>query len=101
MKKKETGIANIFLGFQSKTGANKHSTFTFGAFLPTISEDISFWNSLVNDYYNFPQYMPNTVTIYTNFAKRIFITETFKFSYEVGPNFMVSFGNYNNTIVLL
>lgn len=81
--KKYSGIGNIFIGYQSISNRDLNSALTLGLFLPTKDEDYIF--NIFTDYYNYPYYLHDYFSIYANYAKHKFITEAFRFGYEVGP----------------
>ena len=95
----ENGIGNIFIGLQtnSKLVNNKKSIFTFGLYLPTCSENGAVWGLLADDYH-FPKYLPNSFSIYFNYAYHKINTQGFNYGLELGPDLLIpTKSNYNKT----
>ena len=97
------GFGNIFIGFQSNDNKNEtsKSIYSYGIFLPTISEKISLDGLFIN-YYELQKFTPNGVGIYFNYAYHKIKGQGFKYGFEFGPNFMIptNRSNTNNNFVM-
>ena len=88
----ESEVGDIYLGLQSRkiSGRNTNSTYSLGIFLPTASEDDFTANfiSMLANYYQVERYLPNTLTIYGNYAHQIKQASGALFSFEIGPTLL-------------
>ena len=85
----ENGFGNIFIGLQKNPGLMENKfIFTFGVYLPTASEDASFYG-LNADGYFFLKYVPNSISLYSNFAYHKINVEGINYGLEIGPDFLI------------
>ena len=86
----KSGIGNIFIGTQMKTGSafDTKSVFTFGLFLPSANEETALFGMLV-DYYDIQKYIPNSFGIYFNYAYHKIKDEGFSYGLELGPDLLI------------
>lgn len=86
-----SGLGNVFIGLQTKPKVleNRRSTFTFGLYLPTASEEASY-NGALSDYYYFSKYIPNSIGLHFNYAYHYINTEGFNYGLELGPNLLIA-----------
>jgi len=89
-KFKEHGFGNIFIGAQTNPEIidNKNSIYSFGLFLPTAEEDVGNWSAFAN-YYEFHQFIPNSLTLYFNYAYHNINKNGFRYGFEIGPNILI------------
>ncbi len=80
----ESSIGDIYLGLQARQGA---SSFSFGAFLPTAQEDkfSAFLIGVLGNFYELQRSLPNTLTLYGNYAYRYHHAQGAMFGLELGP----------------
>ena len=97
----ENGVGNIFIGMQTRPELNdgRGSVISFGVFLPTADEDVSFVCAFVN-YYNILKYIPNYLGLYFNFAHYKSVGQGFNYGIEVGPNILIPTEGKNDEIEL-
>lgn len=98
----ESGFANIFIGLQTtpSSGNNKKSVISFGLYLPTADERVSYQGVIV-DYYEFQKYLPHTLGLYFNYAYHKSYTNGLRFGFEVGPNITIpTEGNRSGDLLL-
>ncbi|MBU1099349.1 MAG: hypothetical protein KKA84_03010 [Bacteroidetes bacterium] len=86
----KNGLGNIYIGLQTKPDSSgvKKSFFSFGVFLPTADEQVSF-NGLYNDYYHLLKFVPNIVGLYGNYSLHHIGEEGFIYGLEAGPNIFI------------
>lgn len=84
----ESAIGDIYLGVQARQGP---SNVSFGAFLPTASEDkfSAFLIGLLGNFYELQRSLPNTLTLYGNYAYRYHHAEGAIFGLELGPQVFI------------
>ena len=89
----ESGIGDIYIGLQTRleSSTDNNSILSFGVFLPTASEDKYSLNfmGLFTNYYELQKYLPNTLTLYMNYAYHSTQPEGAMFGFEIGPNFWI------------
>jgi len=88
----ETSIGDIYVGVQTRSSsADRGSTFAFGVYLPTASED-KFLATIIGintNFHEFHRSLPDVLTIYTNFAYQISPSTGPLFGFEIGPEVLV------------
>lgn len=92
-EKSESGIGNIYIGFQTRRllTPEKTSSVSFGLFLPTASEDkfgVYFFNILTNLHQQ-EKYLPDMLTFYGNYAHHSVLPSGVKLGVEFGPQLYV------------
>ncbi len=89
----ESGIGNIYIGVQHrmKSTVGKGMTLSFGAFLPTTSEDKQ-WAAMfgiLTNYVELQKYFPNLLIIHGNVAYRFSQSNGLMYGLEIGPYLMI------------
>ncbi|MFH1194255.1 MAG: hypothetical protein V1720_01005 [bacterium] len=101
--RQETGLGNIFLGFQTR-GANQAesaSSMTFGLFIPSAEENVARYGLFTN-YYEHMKYYQNSMGLYYNYAYHKKYENNLKLGFETGPNiFIPTSGNEDGIELIL
>lgn len=88
-EERESAIGNIYIGVQRLIGdgGERESALSFGVFFPTAEKhDFSaYFTGLFANYCEMQKYMPNTLTIYTNYSFRYEKPSGGIFGFEIGP----------------
>lgn len=92
----ERSLGNIFIGLQNITDTtdNVISAVTFGLYLPSVSEEVTYYG-IITDYCKFQKYIPNTYTIYFNFAHHKFFENGLTLGLNLGPSIAIPNSNSN------
>jgi hypothetical protein len=93
----ESDIGNLYIGLQARGGSSStHRTnVSVGVFLPTAPDDnfSTFILGLLTNFYELQRSIPNTLTLYGNFAYRYHQTNGALFGLELGPQFFIPTGD--------
>ncbi len=94
------GLGWIFLGTQKSTGAKNKSFVVLGVYIPTIRD----WDpakpfvGIFSDYYHFPKYTPETITVTMNYAYHHAVERCgFIYGLEIGPDIAIPINSDGDT----
>ena len=89
----ESDIGNLYIGLQSRSNFNRNKglIWSFGAYLPTASEDeyLVYFTSAFTNYHQFQKYIPNFLILDINFARFASQSSGTFWGIEIGPNLWI------------
>ncbi|MCU0644172.1 MAG: transporter [bacterium] len=88
----ESGIGNIYIGFQTKpsSGLGSKASLSFGVFLPTATDEMSpAILGAYSNYYELQKYVPDMLTVYGNYSFLSNQSRGAIFGVELGPNLFI------------
>jgi hypothetical protein len=97
----DTGLANVYLGFQKTIGTTGRSNIEFGFYLPTIasSEHIRPEVGIASDVYGIFGYT-EAITVRSTFAHHYVTSRGFVYGFELGPDLYFPTYSEGNTELL-